>query len=248
MPAGRPRGAEKRVVRGTNETEKYGSAPGSICPDHGRRRATRVRGRLLRKLEPGIAARRDRCRRSDGVPRDRRFQRRESAGPAAGPRRATGTLRGTGPSGLRDDTSSGLPAVQRIALILVGPAGGRAGVQRGVFADEHLPADELRERVKEIVAAAAGRSAVEAEMAALPGATRGLDRIPEAMELRDPAAAAEFVKETGVDALAVCFGKRALARAAKGRGRTERSQKERRVTPAVDHKTTRAVRKNCGFL
>ena len=75
-----------------------------------------------------------------------------------------------------------------------------------MFADEHLPADELRERVKETVAAAAGRSAVEAEMAALSGATRGLDQVPEAMGLTDPAAAAEFVEETGVDALAVSLG------------------------------------------
>lgn len=75
-----------------------------------------------------------------------------------------------------------------------------------MFADEKLPEDELRARVQETVAAAAGRSAVEAEMASLPGMTTGLDQFPSEIKLTDPDAAARFVEETGIDALAVSLG------------------------------------------
>jgi fructose-bisphosphate aldolase class II/tagatose 1,6-diphosphate aldolase GatY/KbaY len=47
---------------------------------------------------------------------------------------------------------------------------------------------------------------VEAEMAALPGVARGLDDASSSIALTDPAEAAEFVAQTGVDALAVALG------------------------------------------
>jgi ketose-bisphosphate aldolase len=75
-----------------------------------------------------------------------------------------------------------------------------------MFADEQLGAEELAERVRQAVALACGRAAVEAEMAALPGVASGLDQAPERMELTDPDAAAAFVDRTGVDALAVALG------------------------------------------
>jgi ketose-bisphosphate aldolase len=75
-----------------------------------------------------------------------------------------------------------------------------------MFADEHLGLDELRRRVRQTVALAAGRAAVEAEMAALPGVANGLVELPKQLELTDPDAAAEFVDQTGIDALAVSLG------------------------------------------
>jgi ketose-bisphosphate aldolase len=75
-----------------------------------------------------------------------------------------------------------------------------------MFADEHMAPDELRERVRRTVAMAAGRAAVEAEMAALPGVASGLDELPGALALTDPDEAARFVADTGVDALAVSLG------------------------------------------
>lgn len=75
-----------------------------------------------------------------------------------------------------------------------------------MFADEHLPADVLREQVKQTVAAAAGRSAVEAEMTALPGVATGLESLPETIERTDPDSASRFVDDTGIDALAVSLG------------------------------------------
>ena len=80
------------------------------------------------------------------------------------------------------------------------------GFNAVMFADERMGLDDLPEQVRRTVALAAGRAAVEAEMAALPGVASGLDEIPSAMELTDPEAAARFVADTGVDALAVSVG------------------------------------------
>jgi ketose-bisphosphate aldolase len=75
-----------------------------------------------------------------------------------------------------------------------------------MFADEHMAHDELREQVRRTVAMAAGRAAVEAEMAALPGVASGLDELPGTLALTDPDQAAQFVADTGVDALAISLG------------------------------------------
>jgi ketose-bisphosphate aldolase len=80
------------------------------------------------------------------------------------------------------------------------------GFNMVMFADEHLPEYELRRQVQRTVALAAGRAAVEAEMAALPGVASGLDTAPNSIALTDPVQAAEFVAQTGVDALAVALG------------------------------------------
>jgi ketose-bisphosphate aldolase len=80
------------------------------------------------------------------------------------------------------------------------------GFNAVMFADEHLSPEALRDRVRETVALARGRAAVEAEMAALPGVAGGLDEPPAALELTDPDAAADFVAQTGVHALAVSLG------------------------------------------
>ncbi len=80
------------------------------------------------------------------------------------------------------------------------------GFNAVMFADERMQFDELRECVQRTVALAAGRAAVEAEMAALPGVASGLEEPPDDLELTDPDAATQFVADTGVDALAVSLG------------------------------------------
>jgi ketose-bisphosphate aldolase len=75
-----------------------------------------------------------------------------------------------------------------------------------MYADEHAKASDLMAAVKRTVALAAGRAAVEAEMAALPGVATGLDVVPPVVPLTDPDAAARFVAATGIDALAVSLG------------------------------------------
>ena len=119
-------------MRGANVTEKYGSALGSICPDHGRRRATRVRRRLLRKswnLESlqGVVD----AAEATASPVIVGF----SGANLPDPRRALderlGLYAALGKAACATTHVSGLPAVQRIALILLGPTGGRTGVQRG---------------------------------------------------------------------------------------------------------------------
>jgi fructose/tagatose bisphosphate aldolase len=75
-----------------------------------------------------------------------------------------------------------------------------------MFADERFSLPELREHVRQTVSLARGRAAVEAEMAALPGVASGLAELPGALDLTDPSAAAEFVAQTGIDALAVSLG------------------------------------------
>jgi ketose-bisphosphate aldolase len=75
-----------------------------------------------------------------------------------------------------------------------------------MFADEHCPPEELVRQVRATVALATGRAAVEAEMRALPGVAQGLEQLPDAVDLTDPEAAAVFVAQTGIDALAVSLG------------------------------------------
>jgi ketose-bisphosphate aldolase len=75
-----------------------------------------------------------------------------------------------------------------------------------MFADDQMPEHLLRECVQQTVAMAAGRAAVEAEIAALPGVASGLDELPHAISLTDAARAAEFVAQTGIDALAIALG------------------------------------------
>ena len=75
-----------------------------------------------------------------------------------------------------------------------------------MYADEHADPVALRDGVARTVGMAAGRAAVEAELAALPGVAAGLGAAPEAVALTDPDGAAEFVAATGVDALAVSLG------------------------------------------
>lgn len=75
-----------------------------------------------------------------------------------------------------------------------------------MFADERLSPEEQQRFVRETVSLADGQAAVEAEMASLPGLAGGLTEAPDVMELTDPDAAARFVDETGVDALAVSLG------------------------------------------
>src|SRR5207247_4882554 len=52
------------------------------------------------------------------------------------------------------------------------------GFNTVMFADEHMPPEKLRERVRQTVRMAAGRAAVEAEMAALPGVAAGRSEDP----------------------------------------------------------------------
>jgi fructose/tagatose bisphosphate aldolase len=75
-----------------------------------------------------------------------------------------------------------------------------------MFSDEHLGFDQLREAIKKTVAYAKGKAAVEAEMAALPGMASDLKEPPYTPSLTDPDAAAAFVQDTGVQALAVSLG------------------------------------------
>ena len=75
-----------------------------------------------------------------------------------------------------------------------------------MFADETLTTQELWRRVRETVAMAQGRAAVEGEVDALPGVAEGLATEPASVPLTDPEEAARFVEVTGVDALAVSLG------------------------------------------
>ena len=75
-----------------------------------------------------------------------------------------------------------------------------------MFADETLTAHELQCRVRETVAMAQGRAAVEGEVDALPGVAEGLSAEPASAPLTDPDEAALFVELTGIDALAVSLG------------------------------------------
>jgi tagatose 1,6-diphosphate aldolase GatY/KbaY len=77
-----------------------------------------------------------------------------------------------------------------------------------VMADgSHLPFGQNLEFARAAVALARGRgAAVEAELGRLSGTEDGLT-VPEVeARMTDPAQAAEFVKHSGVDALAVCVG------------------------------------------
>lgn len=76
-----------------------------------------------------------------------------------------------------------------------------------MFADEALDAAGLQQAIKEVVPEAHRLgAAVEGEMAALPGLGVMLDEPPSEVPLTDVEAAAAFVAETGIDALAVNLG------------------------------------------
>jgi ketose-bisphosphate aldolase len=76
-----------------------------------------------------------------------------------------------------------------------------------MFADENLAADELADRVAQVVASAHPRGvAVEAEMTSLFGVTRDIGQGAAEAHLDDPHLARAFVERTGVDALAVSIG------------------------------------------
>ncbi len=76
-----------------------------------------------------------------------------------------------------------------------------------MFSDDALPFDKLGEVVGRVVRKAhASGSAVEAEVAALPGVQEELLAVPDERKLTDVYQAREFVKRTGVDALAVNVG------------------------------------------
>lgn len=81
------------------------------------------------------------------------------------------------------------------------------GFNLTMFSDEEMSAGEQAAIVRQVTARAhpAG-AAVEAEMASLAGLSEELSAAPTELHLTDPAAAAAFVAETGIDALAINIG------------------------------------------
>lgn len=78
-----------------------------------------------------------------------------------------------------------------------------------MYADEETATEELVEPVRQTVTYAHSHgAAVEAEMASVPGLSGGLEHATDAKgrALTDPRAAAAFVEQTGIDALAVNIG------------------------------------------
>jgi len=76
-----------------------------------------------------------------------------------------------------------------------------------MFTDENLDEAGQEEQVKRVAEIAhASSAAVEAEMEGLPGVGGGLQEAPEETRLTDPGRARAFVKNTGVDALAINVG------------------------------------------
>jgi ketose-bisphosphate aldolase len=78
-----------------------------------------------------------------------------------------------------------------------------------MYADENATTEQLIEPVRQTVAYAhALGTAVEAEMASVPGLSGGMEHASDAAAhaLTDPLAAAAFVEQTGIDALAVNIG------------------------------------------
>jgi len=83
----------------------------------------------------------------------------------------------------------------------------RLGFSLVMFTDENLDEAGQEEQVKRVADCAHASSvAVEAEMEGLPGVGGGLHEAPEETRLTDPARARAFVKNTGVDALAINVG------------------------------------------
>jgi fructose/tagatose bisphosphate aldolase len=76
-----------------------------------------------------------------------------------------------------------------------------------MYTDETLDPITLKARIKKVSRAAHQLGvAVEGEMVALPGVNGTLAELPSGVRLTDPRAAAAFVAETNVDALAVNLG------------------------------------------
>jgi fructose/tagatose bisphosphate aldolase len=83
----------------------------------------------------------------------------------------------------------------------------RLGFSLVMFTDENLDEAGQEEQVKRVADCAHASSvAVEAEMEGLPGVGGGLQEAPEETRLTDPDRARAFVKNTGVDALAINVG------------------------------------------
>ncbi|MGB3716172.1 MAG: class II fructose-bisphosphate aldolase [Candidatus Promineifilaceae bacterium] len=76
-----------------------------------------------------------------------------------------------------------------------------------MYADETLDPNTLKARIRKVSRVAHRLGvAVEGEMVVLPGVSGTLAELPSGVQLTDPRAAATFVAETNVDALAVNLG------------------------------------------
>ncbi|MBX7235007.1 MAG: class II fructose-bisphosphate aldolase [Caldilineales bacterium] len=81
------------------------------------------------------------------------------------------------------------------------------GFNLTMFSDEEMSAAEQAAIARQVAARAHPAGvAVEAEMSSLVGLSGDVATIPSDLHLTDPAAAAAFVAETGIDALAVNIG------------------------------------------
>jgi ketose-bisphosphate aldolase len=81
------------------------------------------------------------------------------------------------------------------------------GFNLTMFSDEGMSAEEQAAIARKVVERAHPAGvAVEAEMSSLTGLSEELSAAPPDLHLTDPAAAAAFVAETGIDALAVNIG------------------------------------------
>ncbi len=83
----------------------------------------------------------------------------------------------------------------------------RLGFGLVMFSDDHCGPAELMARTRQVAELAhASSSAAEGEPDSLPGIAGDLSRLPSDRRLTDPAEAREFVRQTGVDCLAVNVG------------------------------------------
>jgi fructose/tagatose bisphosphate aldolase len=84
---------------------------------------------------------------------------------------------------------------------------GRSGFNLVMYADEIVGFPDLKRRVRSLVRQMhAIDVAVEAEISSVPGVSGSLCQPPGELKITDPAIAADFVRFTGVDALAVNLG------------------------------------------
>jgi fructose/tagatose bisphosphate aldolase len=104
----------------------------------------------------------------------------------------------TVPGGLVFNESPDLPAVH---------AAMQAGFTMVMYSNAELSIDEQAHAIEQLVREAHAQGvAVEAEIAALPGVAGDLDNMPDDARLTDVDTAVAFVRQTGVDALAVNVG------------------------------------------
>lgn len=76
-----------------------------------------------------------------------------------------------------------------------------------MFTDESLGFEDQQRKIRGLVGKAHAMSvAVEGEIKALPGVSKGLSTVPDDLRLTDPQRACGFVEVTGVDALGVNVG------------------------------------------